>query len=295
MVFLPADLSAFRWRRSALFLPASNIRAIEKAASLAADTLIFDLEDAVGPGERETAFANLRGTAAAADFGNRETVVRTPAFASAEFATALEAALSIDPRAILLPKVESPATIAAASHQLAETGSRARLWAMIETPGALIDLAAIAGAGGRLEALVVGTNDLAKTTGARIAPGRAVLLPWLMQAVAAGRANGLAVLDGVYNRFRDLDGFAAECADAAAMGFDGKTLIHPTQIAIANAAFGPSEADLARARTIVAAFSRPENTDKGVIRIDGEMVERLHLEEAERWLAAAQQLPMETA
>ena len=281
----------FRFRRSALFLPASNARAIEKAKTLAADCVIFDLEDSVAAEARETAHANLLEMVRGGNFGASERIIRTPAAGDAGFAEAFEVALQCAPDAILLPKVETLEPLQTASGLLAQNGSDATLWIMVETPLALMNLSSIAAFGDPLAALVVGPNDLAKTTGARMEKGRAVMQPWLMQVVAAARAHRLAVLDGVYNAFRDLDGLAEECAQGAAMGFDGKTLIHPAQIDAANAAFSPSGTVLARAQTIVAAFEKPENAGKGAIQIDGEMVERLHLEEAEKLLAAVKQLP----
>ena len=258
---------------------------------LAADCVIFDLEDSVAEEARETAHANLLEMVRGGDFGASERIIRTPDAGDGGFAAAFEVALQCEPDAILLPKVETTEPLELAVALLAEGGSAAALWIMIETPLALMNLREIAAFGPPLACLVVGPNDLAKTTGARMEKGRAVMLPWLMQVVAAARANRLAVLDGVYNAFRDLDGLAAECAQGAAMGFDGKTLIHPAQIEAANTAFSPSPEELARAGAIMAAFAKPENAGKGAIQIDGEMVERLHLEEAQKLLAAARQKP----
>ena len=302
MVFIPSDhgpsdhgdsndnAQPFRFRRSALFLPASNARAIGKAKTLPADCVIFDLEDSVAAEARETAHANLLEQVRGGDFGTRERIIRTPAADDPGFAEAFEVALQCAPDAILLPKVETPEPLHMASALLAKGKSAAALWIMVETPLALMNLNDIAACGAPLATLVVGPNDLAKTTGARMQKGRAVMLPWLMQVVAAARAHRLAVLDGVYNAFRDLEGLAEECAQGAAMGFDGKTLIHPAQIDAANAAFSPSPEELARAEAIIAAFAKPENAGKGAIQIDGEMVERLHLDEARKLTAAVKQL-----
>jgi len=292
MVFIPANGNSpkpFRFRRSALFMPASNARALAKAPALSCDCLLFDLEDAVAEAERPQAFENLRKVVSNTDFGTRETVIRTSMAHSRHFDEDLAIAMECGANAILLPKVATDETITAVSAQLEKKGSDAALWAMIETPLALINLAAIAGAGspakgGRLECLVVGPNDLAKETGVSLSAGRTAMQPWLMQVVAAARAFGMSVLDGVYNNFRDAGGLAAECTQGAIMGFDGKTLIHPAQIEAANAAFGPSETELERARAIVSAFKRSENANRGAIQIDGEMIERLHLEMAERLL-----------
>lgn len=289
MVFIPPDGGSkpFRLRRSVLFLPASNARAIEKAKTLSADCVIFDLEDSVAEEARKTAHANLLELVKGADFGGRERIIRTPATGCPGFDAAFDVAIQCAPDAILLPKVETLKPLQTATAMLEKQGSKAALWIMIETPMALMNLNKIAGSGPPLSALVVGPNDLAKATGVKMEGGRPVMLPWLMQVVAAARAHGLHVLDGVYNAFRDLDGLAAECAQGAAMGFDGKTLIHPAQIETANSAFSPSQEELARAEAIVSAFAKPENTHKGAIQIDGAMVERLHLEQAERLLAAA--------
>jgi citrate lyase subunit beta/citryl-CoA lyase len=274
----------WRPRRSALFVPAANARAVAKLGGLSSDCAILDLEDSVGPEELGMALANLRD----AFCGGRplsahcEFVIRLPALGETAFGACLEAALSLKPDALLLPKVETSDDIPA----LARQAGPARLWAMIETPMALLALREICAAGveNRLAALVVGPNDLAKLTGVAMAPGRAAFTPWLMQCVAAARAHGLAVLDGVYNRFSDIEGLAAECAQGAAFGFDGKTLIHPAQIAAANAAFTPPPQAFSRARAIAAAFALPRNAGRGAIQIDGEMVERLHLEQALRLL-----------
>lgn len=281
MTLLYAD---WRPRRAALFMPASNARALQKARTLAADALIFDLEDSIGPGERDAAHANLRDLVAGADFGRRERVVRTSAADADSFVADLAVALECAPDAILLPKVEDARTLALATVHLDRAGSPARLWAMIESPRAMLDIAIIAAASPRLACLVVGPNDLAKTTGVAMRPGRVAMIPWFMAVIAAARANGLCVLDGVYNNFRDTDGFAAECAQAVELGFDGKTLIHPSQIDAANAAFTPQAPEFDRAERIVATFADPANEGRGAISLDGEMVERLHLDMAQRLL-----------
>ncbi|MCG6856561.1 MAG: CoA ester lyase [Salaquimonas sp.] len=283
MVFLIPD---WRPRRSALFMPASNARALHKARTLPADTLIFDLEDSLGPGERETAYANLRELVKGVDFGRRERVIRTSAVETEGFSADFEMALECSPDAVLLPKVEHADTLVLATDRLDRAGSSAKLWAMIESPKALVAIADIASASSRLQCLVVGPNDLAKTTGVAMRPGRMAMIPWFMTIIAAARANDLCVLDGVYNNFRDTEGFAAECAQAAELGFDGKTLIHPSQIDAANTAFTPLEEEFERARRIVEAFADPTNKGRGAIALDGEMVERLHLDSAMRLLEA---------
>lgn len=276
----------WRPRRSALFMPASNTRALDKARALAADVLIFDLEDSVSPDEQEAARRNLVERVKGADFGRREQVIRVSAADSPDFAADFDTAIDCAPDAILLPKAEDAASLAAMAGRLEAAGSPARLWAMIESPGALVAINAIATAHGRLACLVVGPNDLAKSTGVAMRPGRMAMIPWFMTVMAAARAAGLAVLDGVYNNFRDVDGFAAECAQGVELGFDGKTLIHPAQIGPANAAFSPAPQEFERARRIVAAFAEPANAGRGAISLGGEMVERLHLDSARRLLAA---------
>jgi citrate lyase subunit beta / citryl-CoA lyase len=282
-----------RPRRSMLYMPGSNPRALEKARTLPADALILDLEDAVAPEAKDLARDQVASAVAARGFGEREVLVRINAPTTPWGEADLVAAAACGPDAILLPKVSGPGDLADAATRLdaVDPDRRIALWAMIETPLAILNIGAIAGqrerSGSRLAGFVLGTNDLAKETGARIVPGRAPMAPWLMQAVAAARAFGIAVLDGVYNDVDDLDGLAAECAAGRDMGFDGKTLVHPRQIGAANAAFAPDADEVAFAEAIVEAFARPENAGRGVIRIDGRMVERLHADMAARTLAMA--------
>lgn len=264
--------------RSVLFLPASNARAVEKARGLACDVAILDLEDAVAPEAKDPARRAARQALLDGGFGSRVGVringLDTP------WGREDLAALGDVAELIVLPKVESPESIGEARGP-----GGAALWAMIETPRAVLALDAIAGAGGRLEALMLGVNDLASALGCGSGPDREPLKPWLAATVAAARAYGLAAIDGVFNRFEDEAGLKAECAQGRLFGFDGKSLIHPRQIAAANAAFAPSEAEAKRARAVVAAFAAPEATGKGAVRLDGAMVERLHLEAARRVLA----------
>jgi len=283
------DPTLSRPRRSALYIPVSNDKALAKASSLDADIVIFDLEDAVAPADKPAARAKLAAVFAA-PAGRAERVVRINALSSEWGADDLAAALACAPDAILLPKVDTARDILEAGDALDEAAAPddMRLWAMIETPKALLNIGAIAELGrdpaSRLACFVTGTNDLAKETGVF---DRRHLTPWLMQLVLAAKAGGLDLLDGVYNDFRDADGLARECAEGAAMGFDGKTVIHPSQIGPANAAFSPSEAALADARAVRDAFALPENAGKGVIGLNGRMVERLHLAQAEKLLAKA--------
>ena len=279
--------------RSVLYMPATNTRALAKAVTLACDAVIVDLEDAVAPDEKAAARKNLKDWFETRAAKPTTTIIRINALSSEWGADDFVLARSLEPEGILLPKVDTPRDILEAGDALDDEAvpETTRLWAMIETPKAVLNLGGIAELGrdpaSRLAGLVAGTNDLAKDTGVLVTPDRRYLLPWLMQIVLAARAGGLVALDGVMNEFRDLDAFGRECADGAAMGFDGKTLIHPAQIEPANKAFSPSEAAVAEAHVIVEAFAKDENTGKGVISVDGRMVERLHLAQAERLLARA--------
>lgn len=280
-------------RRSVLYIPASNDKALAKIGSLACDAVIIDLEDAVLPADKEAARDKIAGILAARPERRCEMVVRINPLASEWGADDLLAVAKAEPDGILLPKIGTPRDILEAGDLLDDNFApdSVKLWAMVETPKALLNIGAIAELGrdpaSRLACFVAGTNDLVKATGILATPDRRYLTPWLMQLVLAARAGGLDVIDGVANDFRDLDGFARECAEAAAMGFNGKSLIHPAQIEPANRAFSPSAELLARARAIRDAFARPENAGKGVIALDGRMIERLHLAEAEKLLAKA--------
>jgi citrate lyase subunit beta/citryl-CoA lyase len=280
-----------RPRRSVLYMPGSNARALEKARSLPADALILDLEDAVAPEAKEAARAQVCAAIAAGGYGHRELVVRVNALDTPWGAADIQAAATSGADAVLLPKPNSGADIARATEALAKASApqSLRLWAMIETPLAILNLHDIAAAarqpGARLACFVLGTNDLVKETRADLTQSRRPALYWLSASITAARAYGLDVLDGVYNDFKNADGFARECEHARALGFDGKTLIHPDQVAIANAAFAPRAAEVAFARKIIAAFDLPENKGKGVITIDGRMVELLHAEMARRTVA----------
>ena len=283
-----------RRRRSVLYVPAINDRALAKLPSLACDCVVVDLEDSVAPSQKIEAREKLKAFLAGRERGGVEIVIRINALSGEWGADDLLAARQCRPNAILLPKVETARDILEANDALDEEDARAglQLWAMVETPRALVNIGAIAALGrdrsARLSCLVAGTNDLVKETGIRATPDRRWLVPWLMQIVLVARAGGLDAIDGVSNDFSDLDAFAAECAQGRDMGFDGKTLIHPAQIGPANAAFSPSQAEVDEALAIRDAFSLPENADKGVISLDGKMVERLHLDQAERLLARAE-------
>ena len=282
-----------RPRRSMLYMPGSNARAIEKARELPADGVILDLEDAVAPDAKAQAREMVVQALQKGGFGGREVLVRINGLDTAWWRDDLAVAAA-GPDALLLPKVSTPEQLRELARHFVGVGAEARIrvWAMMETPLAMLNAREIAAAAldpaTRLAGFVMGTNDLAKETRARIVPGRAPMLPWLMACVAAARAYGLAILDGVYNELGDLEGFSAECRQARDLGFDGKTLIHPQQIAPCNAAFSPAPEEVAWARKIVAAFDLPENAGKGVIQIEGRMVERLHAEMARQVVAIAE-------
>jgi len=285
---------SFRPRRSVLYMPGSNARAIEKARTLPADCIVLDLEDSVAPEAKAAARVQAGEAVKAGGFGPREVVVRINGLDTAWWLDDVNVVAPAKPDALLIPKVSSPDQLEHVAERLVDMSAdhRIRVWAMMETPLAILNAGAIAAAAKdvetRLSAFVMGTNDLAKDTRARIAPGREALRPWLMTCVAAARAYGIDILDGVYNNLADTEGFVRECAAARDMGFDGKTLIHPNQIAAANEAFAPSAEEVAQARAIIAAFDLPENRDKGVIALEGRMVERLHAEMARRTVAIAE-------
>jgi len=289
-----------RPRRSVLYLPATNSRALEKLPGLSCDSAVFDLEDSVAPDAKADARENLRrffadGRSAALPAG-MEKVIRINDLSSPWGGEDLLAARACKPDAILVPKVNAPEDILAVEDALAQTDAPAglRLWAMIETPRGVMNAGQIARMartdGARLDCLVTGTNDLIKETGVAALPGRPWLSSWLMQIILAARAYGLDVLDGVFNDFKDEAGLSSECEDGRAMGFDGKTLIHLAQIAPANEAFGISPARFAEAMAIVEAFAMPDNQGRGVISVDGRMVERLHLEMAGRLIERAERI-----
>jgi citrate lyase subunit beta/citryl-CoA lyase len=271
--------------RSALFLPAANARAIAKARTLPCDVVILDLEDAVAPDAKAEARAMALAAVAEGGWGGRRLVIRVNGLDTPFGEADCVALRGVPVNAVLVPKLSSAPELAQWYTVLGD----APLWAMIETCGAMLRLAEIAEAAAdhRLECLVAGTNDLAKEM--RCTPGveRTPLIGHLAMIVTAARAAGIAVLDGVCNAIDDPERLERECAQGAALGFDGKTLIHPAQIDTANRAFAPSEARVAWAQAVVAAFADPANAGKGAIRLDGAMVERLHLAEAERIVAMA--------
>jgi len=275
-----------------LYMPGSNARALEKARELPADGLILDLEDAVAPDAKAQARDNIR-KALKAGYGDREVLVRINGLDTRWWVDDLDAIVGGRPDAVLVPKISDPRHLQDLAARLVDMGTdpHVRVWAMMETPLAMLNAGEIAASAldseTRLAGFVMGTNDLAKDTRARLVPGRAPMLPWLMTCVAAARAYGLDILDGVYNDLGNVEGFVTECAQARELGLDGKTLIHPRQIEPCNEAFSPSPEEVEMARKMIAAFDLPENENKGVIQIDGRMVERLHAEMARQTVAIA--------
>jgi citrate lyase subunit beta / citryl-CoA lyase len=281
-----------RPRRSVLYMPGSNPRALEKARELPADALILDLEDSVAPDAKAQGRENIV-KALKTGFGDREVLVRINGLDTRWWVEDLDAVVGGRPDAVLVPKISDPAQLQDLAARLVDMGTdpHVRVWAMMETPLAMINAGQIAAAAldseTRLAGFVMGTNDLAKDTRAQLVPGRAPMLPWLMTCIAAARAYGLDILDGVYNDLGNADGFVEECKQARDLGFDGKTLIHPRQIEPCNDAFSPSPEEVEVARKMIAAFDLPENKDKGVIQLEGRMVERLHADMGRRTVAIA--------
>jgi citrate lyase subunit beta / citryl-CoA lyase len=282
-----------RPRRSALYIPGTNARALEKAKTLPCDAVILDLEDAVVPDAKAAARQQVMGAVAARGFGAREVIVRINGLDTAWWLDDLRAVAMAGPDGVLVPKVSKPTDLQAVAARLSgmAAGHGILLWAMIETPIAIINAAEIAAVcrdgETRLAGFVMGTNDLAKESRVRLMDGRAPMVSWLAAAVLAAHAYGIDILDGVYNGIHDVEGFRRECVQARDMGFDGKTLVHPSQIAPCNAAFSPTADEVNQARRIIAVFDRPENRSRGVVELDGRMVERMHADMARRTVAIA--------
>jgi citrate lyase subunit beta/citryl-CoA lyase len=280
-----------RPRRSVLYIPGSNSRAQEKAKGLAVDSIVFDLEDSVFDGSKPQAREQVIAAIRAGGYGSREVVIRVNPARTEFFEDDMTSAVKAKPDAVLLSKVESTAEIFAAERHLRgrpETQGIA-LWAMVETARGLLDIAEIAASvrkpeGHRLRGLVLGTNDIVRETGVKGGNDRTPVLAWLSRAVLAARTEKLFILDGVYNDFNDAKGFERECAEGRAFGMDGKTIIHPNQIEAANRLFAPTAAEVAEAREIIGEFAKPENASRGVISINGRMVERMHARMAEQTL-----------
>jgi citrate lyase subunit beta/citryl-CoA lyase len=284
----------FRPRRSVLYMPGSNARALEKAKTLPADGVILDLEDAVAPDAKEQARRQVTDAVKAGGFGSREVFIRINGIDTPWHADDLAAAAAAGPDAILVPKIGRVEQLERVGQRLLDmhTNHKTRVWAMIETPEAIFNINALAAEARdsetRLSGFVMGTNDLAKETRARLVPGRAPMVSWLALCLLAAHGHGIDILDGVYNDLSDPKGFDAECIQARDMGFDGKTLIHPNQIEPCNAVFSPSADEVVHARKLIAAFELPENKNKGVVQVEGRMVERMHAEMAQRTVAIAE-------
>jgi len=282
-------MSDLRPRRSVLYMPAANERALEKAKTIAADAIIFDLEDAVAPDAKESARPNAVAAASSGEYGNRELTIRCNGLDTPWGADDLRAAAGSGASAVVVPKVGSVAYLDEISAILDGEGApeSLKIWAMIETPTAIFDVRAIA-AHPRVAVLVRGTNDLAREIRSRLgAADRHPLVPHLATALLAAREAGKVILDGVYNDVKDLDGFRAECVQGMELGFDGKTLIHPGQVDITNEVWAPTEAEVDHARKVIAAFDEGLREGKGVVTVDGRMIENLHVANAQRVIAVA--------
>ena len=283
--------AAIRPRRSCLYLPGDKARVHEKARELPADVLIFDLEDAVAPEGKIAARAAVAQAVASRGYGRREVIVRVNGLGSDWMRDDLAAVLPSAPDGVLFPKINDAADIAACDAALAKAGAGPgmALWAMIETPLSILNLREIAAAGAstRLAGFIVGTNDLAKDLGAEPTPDRMAFLTPLSLTLVAARSHGLAAIDGVFNAIDDAEGLENECRQGRTLGYEGKTLIHPSQIEAANRVFAPDAAEVEQAHAVIAAFAEPQNAGKGVIRVNGRMTELLHLEQARRLVALA--------
>jgi citrate lyase subunit beta/citryl-CoA lyase len=283
-----------RPRRSLLFMPGSNPRALEKARTLPADGIILDLEDAVAPDAKAGAREQIAKTIAAGGFGQREVLIRTNGLDTPWWSDDLAMATKAAAHGILVPKISSVDDLATIASKLTEMGAppSLRVWAMIETSFALLRIEELSAqarhAHMRLAGYVLGPNDIARETRIRMVPGRSTMLPFYTTCILAAHAYGLDILDGPYSDFSNAKGFAEECMQSRDMGFDGKTLIHPSQIEACNTVFTPPAEDVAQAQKILAAFERPENAGRGAIQLDGRMVERLHADMAKRTLALAE-------
>ncbi|MGJ5023404.1 HpcH/HpaI aldolase/citrate lyase family protein [Bradyrhizobium sp. SZCCHNRI1009] len=282
-----------RPRRSLLFMPGSNARALEKGRNLPADGLILDLEDSVAPDAKAAARDQIAKAVAADGYGKRELLIRINSLDTAWWSDDVAMAGQAATDGILVPKVSTVQDLRLVTDRLAEVGAdpALKVWAMIETARAVLDADLLAATvheeGSRLAGFVFGPNDISRETRIRMLPGRSTMLPMISHCILATRAHGLEILDGPYSDFANTDGFAQECIQARDLGFDGKTLIHPGQIDACNAIFTPPADEVAAARKIIAAFALPENASRGAIQIDGRMVERLHAEMARRTIAIA--------
>ena len=283
------SITHYRPRRSCLYMPGANARALEKAASLPADTLILDLEDAVAPDAKEQARSVVMETVSTRPYGNREVIIRINGLNTPWGYDDLAMAAKAGADGILVPKVISAEQVRELDTALSRADAAAEmgLCVMIEMPMAILNISDIAAASqtSRLSGFVMGTNDLAKEMNAIATADRAAFQVALALTLTAARAYGLVAVDGVFNDFRDEPGLIAECQQGRMMGFDGKTLIHPAQLEATNRVYSPDPAEVAEARAIIEAFLLPENAGKGVIKLEGKMVELLHLEQAKRLIA----------
>ncbi len=279
---------SLRPRRSVLYMPAANARALEKAKAISADALIFDLEDAVAPDSKDTAREQAAAAAASGEYGRRELTIRCNGLDTPWGADDLAAAAAAGPSAVVIPKVSGVEGLAEVAKRLEAGGApdHTRIWAMVETPLAIFSVREIA-AFERVEVLVMGTNDLAKEIRAEPVPGRAPLYPHLATAILAAREAGVVILDGVYNDVRDPEGFEVEARQGFEMGFDGKTLVHPDQVEPTNRIWAPTEDQVVHARRVIEAFDEAKAEGKGVVTVDGRMIENLHVDNARRTLAVA--------
>ena len=283
-------MSELRPRRSVLYMPGANDKALEKAKSLPTDAIIFDTEDSVAPDMKVIARDKVAAAVGSGDYGSRELTIRVNGLDTEWCADDLRSAAKASPSGIVVPKIDSAAAVAKVESIIESAGvsDDTRIWAMLETPAAIERAVEIATSSERLEVLIMGTNDLAKELRAGLVPGRAPLQWGLARCVNAARFAGKVILDGVYNDVKDPDGFAAECAQGAEMGFDGKTLIHPTQIEPCNDAFSPSDDEIEYSRRVIEAFEAGIAEGKGVVTVDGRMIENLHVDNARRALAIAE-------
>jgi citrate lyase subunit beta/citryl-CoA lyase len=280
---------SLRPRRSVLYMPGANERALEKAQGLAADALILDLEDAVAPNAKDEARDRVCAAASSGAYGRREIAIRANGIGTQWHDADLAAIAAAGPDAVVIPKIDTVDAVRAIESALEQHGApdRTKIWAMVETPVAMLHAEEIAGSSDRLTVLVMGTNDLAKELRAEHVPGRQPLLTGLGLCLLAARATGKVILDGVYNDIKDPDGFLAECRQGQQMGFDGKTLIHPSQLDPCNEVFAPSPEAVASAEEIISAFEEAEREGRGVVTVNGRMIENLHVDQARRALAQA--------
>ena len=279
-----------RPRRSVLYLPGANERALDKAATLPADGLILDLEDAVAPDAKPAAREAACAAAADGRFGQREVAIRANGLDTEWFTDDVNRIVEADPDVLLVPKVESVDQVRTIEAAVEDAGAADDLtiWAMLETPRAVLDVRDVVHASSRLTGFVLGTNDLAKELRAEHRPGRAPLLTALTWCVLAAREAGKVVLDGVFNDLDDPEGFEAECRQSRELGFDGKTLIHPKQLEVCNRVFAPSDDEVAQAREVIEAYEAAQAEGHGVVTVAGRMIEQLHVEQARHTLAVAE-------